>query len=49
MTLLVNVKDNNIDLFVVDSSHPSDITLHDYKDVVNRIYKGIDCAILTLK
>jgi len=43
------VKNNNIDLFVADSSPPSDITLHDYKDVVNHIYKDIDCAILTLK
>jgi hypothetical protein len=43
------VKKNNIDLFVVDSTPPSDITLHDHKDVVNRIYKDIDCAILTLK
>ncbi len=43
------VKKNNIDLFVADSTPPSDISLHDHKDVVNRIYKDIDCAILTLK
>ena len=43
------VKNNNIDLFVVDSTPPSDITMHDHKDVVNRIYKDLECAILTLK
>ena len=43
------VKKNNIDLFVPDSTPPSDISMHDHKDIVNRIYKDIDCAILTLK
>jgi len=43
------VKENNTDLFVVDSTPPSDISMHDHKDVINRIYKEIDCAILTLK
>ena len=43
------VKKNDINLFVPDSTPPSDISMHDHKDVVNRIYKYIDCAILTLK
>ena len=43
------VKKNNIDLFVVDSTPPTDITMHDHKNVVNRIYKDLECAILTLK
>jgi len=47
--VIEHVKKNNIDLFVADSSLPADISTHDHKDVVNRIYKEIDCAILTLK
>ena len=43
------VKKNDIDLFVPDSTPPSDISMHDHKDIVNRMYKDIDCAILTLK
>ena len=43
------IKDKKIDLFVPDSTPPPDITLHDHKDIVNQIYKNIDCAVLTLK
>ncbi len=43
------VNKNKIDLFVADSTPPSDISMHDHKDIVNNIYKNIDCPILTLK
>ena len=43
------VNKNKFDLFVADSTPPSDILMHDYKDIVNNIYKNIDCPILTLK
>ena len=43
------VHDNNIDLLVADPSLPSDINVQDHKDIVNRIYKHIECPILTLK
>ena len=43
------VHKNNIDLLVADPSHPSDIAIQDHKDIVNRIYKNIECPILTLK
>ena len=40
---------NNIDLLVADSTPPSDIDVQDHKDVVNHIYKNIECSVLTLK
>ena len=43
------IKEKKIDLFVPDFTPPEDITLHDHKDIVNQIYKNIDCAVLTLK
>lgn len=43
------VNNKEIDLFVPDSKPPKDITIHDHKDIVNQIYKNIDCPILTLK
>jgi len=43
------VQKNNIDLLVADSIPPSDIDIQDHKDIVNRIYKNIECPILTLK
>ena len=43
------IKEKKIDLFVPDFTPPSDISLHDHKDIVNQIYKNIDCAVLTLK
>ena len=43
------VEKNNIDLLVADSIPPSDVDLQDHKDVVNRIYKNIECPVLTLK
>ncbi|MFB5607614.1 MAG: hypothetical protein ACE5RI_05910 [Candidatus Nitrosomaritimum yanchengensis] len=47
VTNYVNRKE--IDLFIADSKPPGDITMHDHKDIVNHIYKNIDCPILTLK
>jgi len=43
------VNKNDIDLFVADSTPPSEISVNDHKDIVNNIYKNIDCPILTLK
>lgn len=43
------VNKNEFDLFIPDFTPPSDITLHEHKDIVNKIYKNIDCPILTLK
>ena len=43
------VNKNNIDLFVADSTPSSDISMHDHKDIVNSIYKNIECPVLTLK
>lgn len=43
------VDKNAIDLLVADSTPPLDINLQDHKDVVNRIYKNIECPVLTLK
>ena len=43
------VHKNNIDLLVADSSPPSDVAIQDHKDIVNRIYKNVECPILTLK
>ena len=40
---------NKIDLLIVDSSPPTDINFNDYKEIVNRIYRNVDCPILTLK
>lgn len=43
------VQKNDIDLLVADSIPPSDIAVQDHKDVVNHIYKNIECPVLTLK
>ncbi|NND85779.1 MAG: hypothetical protein HKM23_00300 [Nitrosopumilus sp.] len=43
------VQKNNIELFVADSNPPSDMNIQDHKDIVNRIYKNIECPVLTLK
>jgi len=43
------VHKNHIDLLVADHIPPSDISVQDHKDVVNRIYKNIECSVLTLK
>lgn len=43
------VNKNEFDLFIPDFTPPADITLHEHKDIVNKIYKNIDCPILTLK
>lgn len=43
------VPKNNIELLVADSSPPSDMGIQDHKDIVNRIYKNIECHVLTLK
>ncbi|MDH3833311.1 MAG: hypothetical protein OES34_03995 [Nitrosopumilus sp.] len=45
----IYVQKNNIELLVVNSTPPSDIDIHNYKDIVNHIYKNIECPILTLK
>lgn len=43
------VQKNNIELLVADSNPPSDMNIQDHKDIVNRIYKNIECHVLTLK
>ena len=43
------VHTNNIDLLIADSTPPIDIDIQDHKDIVNRIYKNVECSVLTLK
>jgi len=43
------IKSHNIDLLIVDSNPPKEIKDEDYKETINRVYKSINCPILTLK
>ncbi len=43
------VNKNNFDLLVMDSSRALDIDVGHHKDIVNRIYQNVGCAVLTLK
>ncbi len=43
------VQKNNIGLLIADSNPPPNTDIQDHKDVINRIYKNIECPILTLK
>ncbi len=43
------VNKNDVDLLVVDSNPPLDIDTGHHKDIVNSIYKNIECPVLTLK
>jgi len=47
--VITYVNKNDIDLLVVDSTPPTDIDEGHHKDIINYIYKNIECNVLTLK
>jgi len=48
-SVITYVQKNDIDLMIVDSTPPTDIDEGYHKDIINHIYKNIQCNVLTLK
>ena len=48
-SVITYMQKNDIDLLVVDSTPPTDIDEGHHKDIINQIYKNIECNVLTLK
>lgn len=46
--LVSYVKSNHYDLLIVDSHSLDEVNLEDHKEMINRIYTKLSCAVLTL-
>ncbi len=42
------IKSNHFDLLIIDSHSLDEVHLEDHKEMINRIYTNLSCAILTL-
>ena len=47
--LVSYVKENHYDLLIIDSHSLDEVHLEDHKEMINRIYTKLSCAVLTLE